>query len=721
MPIRITGMNSGLDTESIISELVKAKSAKKDTLVKNQTKLQWKQDAWKDLNKKVYSFYSKTLSNMRFSSDYAKKSTKVSNPNVASVITGGNAVNGVQTLQIDKLAKTGYLTGAELQKDGSKANYTAGTKLTDMGVEAGSEFTLTVKGKSTTISVGENTTVSEFTAQLQNAGINASFDAKNQRFFLSAKTSGAANDFSLTANTEASQNGLAALGLNAAVTKESADYKYYKSLKDSISDADGNLLIGDALRDKVKELTQKQVDNELASLIKQYNSTQSSLKAKQENYDKAKTELEELKTKYESDADFDFDDLSSDNLKKLKEKAPEKPAEDATEEEKKEYEEKLEAFNAKVKDYEAAISKQNTIKSYDDLNAKLGEITGKLDLTSDDVQFDDKGNIKEGAKLDSTYETNFHNDAIDAYIAKAEYAASVVNEVDNGIPSATGTNQPTRVTGQDSQILLNGAMFTSSSNTFEINGLTITANAETTEAVTLTTADDTDGIYDMIKNFFKEYNELINEMDKLYNAESSKGYDPLTDEEKEAMSEKEVEKWEEKIKNSILRRDSTLGNVSGAMKQILLAGVTMADGSRMNLSDFGINTLGYFTSADNEKNAYHIDGDKDDTNTATNADKLKTMIANNPEKVVEFFSGLAKNLYTEVGDMMKGTEYSSSFTLYDDKSMKSEYDDYKNKITSQEEKITAFEDRYYKKFSKMETAMAKMQSKQNALSGFFGG
>ena len=78
MPIRITGMNSGLDTESIITELVKAKSVKKDSLVKAQTKLEWKQDAWKDLNAKVYALYSKTLSNMRLESDYTKKNTKVS-------------------------------------------------------------------------------------------------------------------------------------------------------------------------------------------------------------------------------------------------------------------------------------------------------------------------------------------------------------------------------------------------------------------------------------------------------------------------------------------------------------------------------------------------------------------------------------------------------------------------------------------------------------------
>ena len=53
MAIRITGMYSGLDTESIISELASAQSVKKNKLVKAQTKLSWKQDAWKALNTKI--------------------------------------------------------------------------------------------------------------------------------------------------------------------------------------------------------------------------------------------------------------------------------------------------------------------------------------------------------------------------------------------------------------------------------------------------------------------------------------------------------------------------------------------------------------------------------------------------------------------------------------------------------------------------------------------
>ena len=229
MPIRITGMNSGLDTESIITELVKAKSVKKDELVKAQTKLEWKQDAWKELNAKVYNLYSKTLSNLRLESDYTKKTTKVSNSNAATVLTGATAVNGVQTLKINKLAKTGYLTGAELQKDEKKADYTSATKLKDIVGEAGvgSELELKVGDKTTKITIDENTTINDFVSTLKKAGLNASFDEKNQRFFISAKESGAAADFSLTAKDAKGMGAMQMMGIAASLEDDDATRNEY--------------------------------------------------------------------------------------------------------------------------------------------------------------------------------------------------------------------------------------------------------------------------------------------------------------------------------------------------------------------------------------------------------------------------------------------------------------------------------------------------------------
>ena len=195
----------------------------------------------------------------------------------------------------------------------------------------------------------------------------------------------------------------------------------------------------------------------------------------------------------------------------------------------------------------------------------------------------------------------------------------------------------------------------------------------------------------------------------------------LTDDEKDAMSDSEVEKYEQKIKDALLRRDSNLSTVSSALKEIM-AGSVEVNGKNMYLSDFGIETLSYFTAAENEKNAYHINGDADDSSTSGNADKLKSMISSDPDTVVSFFSGLFKNLYTKMSDLSKSVEgYRSYGNFYDDKKMKSDYDDYKTKISELEKKLNDYEDKWYSKFSKMETALAKLQSNSSAVTGLLGG
>ena len=147
-----------------------------------------------------------------------------------------------------------------------------------------------------------------------------------------------------------------------------------------------------------------------------------------------------------------------------------------------------------------------------------------------------------------------------------------------------------------------------------INGSTYTINhvpSDLNENISINTATDYDGVYDVVKNILKEYNSLMSEMSKLYNADSAKGYEPLTDEQKEAMSEKEVEEWEDKIKGSLLRNDENLSGVLQALSDATMGGFNV-NGKTMYLSDFGISTQDYFTAEKNERNALHIDGDKDD-------------------------------------------------------------------------------------------------------------
>lgn len=564
MAMRLSGLMSGMDTESIIQQLVSAKQTKVDKTKKAQTKLEWQQDAWKSLNTKLKNLQSKYLANMRFSDAYSKKTTKVSNANAVSVITGDAAMNGTQTLEVNKLAKTGYLTGAEVSSvSGEKV--TALTKLSDLGVSGEGNFSITTDGKTTDIKVTGDSTISDVLTQLKNAGVNANFDENNKRFFVISKESGAASDFSITASDANGQNALSALGLQEGVSKE--DVEILNKIK-------GNIDV----------LTDEDIDRlEVSATMKKY--------------------------------------------------------------------------IASARDFASGVD------------------------TSD----------------------------------KASFAYDLIN-------NAAESKGATKINGQDAQITLNGATFTSKDNVFAINGLTFTALSETKgEEVTVTTQQDTDGIYDMVKNFLKEYNEIVNEMDKLYNAASAKGYEPLTTEEKDALTDTEIEEYEKKIKDALLRRDSNLNTISSGLKGVMSAGVEI-NGKMMYLSDFGIETLGYFEAEDNEKNAYHIAGDPDDASTSGKSDKLKSLIANDPDTTIKFFTELSRNLYDKMSDMSKSVQgYRSFGSFYDDKKMKSDYDDYTTKIKEQEQKLNDYEDKWYKKFAAMETALSKMQSGANAVTSLLGG
>lgn len=317
------------------------------------------------------------------------------------------------------------------------------------------------------------------------------------------------------------------------------------------------------------------------------------------------------------------------------------------------------------------------------------------------------------------------------------------------------------VDAQDSEIELNGAKFTSANNTYTVNGLTIDCLAETGNSeISITTSVDTQSMYDQVKSFLSQYNSLMKEMYSLYNADSAKGYEPLTDSEKDQMTDTEVEKWEEKIKAALLRRDDTLDGIMSTMKNAMSTSyyiyngnavtydsdkqyykcngnaIKNSDGSyvtsasqlkrwasangakKYSLSSFGIKTEAYATmTANSSQDAYHIDGDADDSVSKNNSDVLMNMLSSYPDTVSSFMKQLTSGLYSAIDTKMKSVKgLSSSYTIYNDIEMAREYSDYTDTISKWEDKLTDLEDSYYKKFAAMESALASLQSQSSSLS-----
>ena len=687
---RLSGLISGMDTETMIAQLVESRKTKVDNKKKEQIALQYKQDKWKELNTKLKNLQSKFISNMRFSTSYAKKTSSVSNTSAASVITGENAVDGVQTLKVDQLAKTAYLTGGQLQQ--GNGNYTALTKMSELGFGGTGNIAVNTGGKETVIKITDDTTISDVLNKFKEAGLNASFDAKNQRFFISSKESGLANDFSITASNEKGDDALTKLGLKVGLDKDAASLAKYQDLANKKGTTD------EETAQNLEELINDEIGKQKESYAKQYDS----LMDTKTDTEKAITDIE---AKYADFASADADKYSEKSeeyqtkISALEEKI--KAGEFADGESKESLEEELKALKEEKEAFDTYTAKKKVL---DDTNNSLAKVAESYDAETGELLDPVKDSITK------------------SFVEQVNYAADVVKAYKNGTYSDGGTGA-TKINAQDAIIHLNGAEFTNTSNVFEINGLTITALNETKtgEDITITTQNDVSGIYDMVKNFLKEYNSVINEIDKLYNADSIGSMKPMTSEEKDAVSESEAEEWEKKLRESSLRKDSNLSSIGDALKSAMSARFTI-NGKEMSLSDFGINTLGYFEAADNEKYMYHIDGDSDDESTSGNADKLRSLISSDPSAVISFFTKLGQELYSNMSNLSKSVNgYRSFGSFYDDKKIKTDYEEYNTKIAELEEKLNDYEDKWYAKFSKMETAMAKMQSNTSAVSALLGG
>ena len=675
MAVRISGLVSGLDTDSIVQELVSAYSKKKDSYVKKQTSLEWTMDAWKEVNTKVYGFYTSTLSSMRMSSSYNLRTATISNSSVAQVSASAGAVTSTQTLAVKQLAASGYMTGGKVTaSDGSSVK--SSTKLSELGITEG---TIMLGNKE--IELNGDMSLASLSGYLKGTNTNASFDEATGRFFISSKTSGENGEFTVTAGDSAGLEALSKFGLLAFKDvngNETAEMKKYRELADAGFDSQAEI---DQRYNKAKWT----VDSYTKSIQEKVDNANSTIESLNKSNESLQEQLNKLTADdYKWEDDYDSEDKYNEAVENLTKKIEENTT-------KIENQQKIVDENQPLLDDSAALEAKVTELNADILNDITGDVTDEVAI-----------------------------------------AKEIVAKVDAG--ELTGSTDSARITAQDSIIKLNGATFTGNTNTFSINGLNINAmattvttsvdeNGQTVEndnAVTISTAIDTQGIYDKIKSMFTAYNEMIAYMDGLYYADSADGYEPLTDEEMEEMTDTQIEKWEEKVKAALLRKDSTLSSITSALKNAMLGTSVTTNGVTLSLSSFGIATGSYFSTGDKERSLFHIDGNKDDSLTASNEDKLMAMISSDPDAAIEFFQTLSTNLYDVLTKKMQSSSLSSAFTIYNDKQMQSQYSDYTDRIEDWEERVKDQEDYYYKKFSKMEQALSNLQSTTNSLSNLFG-
>lgn len=178
----------------------------------------------------------------------------------------------------------------------------------------------------------------------------------------------------------------------------------------------------------------------------------------------------------------------------------------------------------------------------------------------------------------------------------------------------------TEKSGQDAKVEIDGVEIVRSSNTFTVNGIEYTLKKvhEGQGPATITVERDIDTVYNLIKSFVDEYNKLVDMFNTKLTEKYDRNYFPLTDDEKEELTEDEIKKWEEKAKTGLLRNDSILQQIQRSMRVALIDAV---EGVGISLSSIGISSNSYL-----DKGKLSID-----------EDKLKAALRDRPDEVRELF------------------------------------------------------------------------------------
>jgi flagellar hook-associated protein 2 len=289
------------------------------------------------------------------------------------------------------------------------------------------------------------------------------------------------------------------------------------------------------------------------------------------------------------------------------------------------------------------------------------------------------------------------------------------------VDDGTANDNAGKTLGQDASFTIDGFTTTRKTNTFTINDVTYTLKQA--GSATVSVQQDTDSILDTIVSFVDKYNEVIEKINEKMTEERFRDYKPLSSQEKESMSEKEIELWEERAKSGHLRNDSILSGGLSQMRMDLYAKVgginPTTGGDRPDqLAEIGITTSSNY-------------GDRG--KLIINEAKLRQAIQNDSEAVYEMFNGtsdatyetkgIARRLRDSIDNTMDSIELKAGNVLKTNQqfTLGRQLTSVDKQIESFEDRLIQVEDRYWRQFTAMEKMIQQANSQSTYLMQQFGG
>ncbi len=344
-----------------------------------------------------------------------------------------------------------------------------------------------------------------------------------------------------------------------------------------------------------------------------------------------------------------------------------------------------------------------------------GKDTGSIEINGVKVEYDDTTTIEsletkvtEGLKAAGQEHINFkYDEGSGGFLINSTKTGDnqkiTISDGDGGESlGKLGITEGTYA-GTDAKIKYNGGLtITSETNNIEVNGIKFEAMAVTDSPITVEVSKDIDALVGAVTEFVEGYNNILTEMDKKLYADKAKGYSPLTDEEKDSMTDKEIELWENKIKDSLLSGNDSLNDVYSGLRGIMNANYAGKDGIADEYSM--MYSIGIKSKTWQDKGKLTVD-----------EKALREAITNNGDAVVNLVSKIGSDMDAKLGELSGLSELRTYNQYFSDKLETSKIDSYKKDLITAQARYDKLENMYYAKFTAMEQAMQQM----NSQSGLF--
>ncbi len=830
----ISGLASGMDTESMIENAISAYKNKISGLNQQRTKLGWQQEAYRDIITKMAGLSSKYTSytsgtNLMSSSFFNQAVRAVANgANASKVAASGRgssdvAINGVRQLAT---AATYKLNGSKLT-GGTSGDYasavgSSGFSLDEMTISSfsgtmslnyGKDQVLSfrfsesdvfnsieelaenmqkqLEDQSISLSSGGSKKASEMlTVEVDKVNNTISFkDKANNKVYISSASNSIKNVFDL----ETGEGNMSFRVADEDLTTQVSGVNYLSrspvsitldgvtknvnmpTVNDILDNLDWSKVSGGENGDTAKKLREKILNGEDISSAKNRQLRDDAyIKALQANIDDKFGKLADGSSKLKvSDAMKDEKKLSEDGAVRgvqLKFEAGQKGSTFAVTSDKG----KSMGFggtqltsylntNKTLKDLlgeeglkglETGVDKDgNTTYGLEINGVKIGEFTEKTELSTIISRIN--SNKDAGVNISYSKLTNEFT-----FTAKETGVAGNIQFSDKGLGGKLfgGAEQISK--GQDAifTATIDGTEMelTRSSNIVDFDGLSVTLKGEfgykqkmdadgkpvldekgnpvytdeldrTAEAITFTSSADADKIVDAIKAFVNDYNEMVTKIKETYSTmpmQKSNGayYEPLTEEDKEGMSESAIKSWEEKAKAGILFGDRDLSSLYSRLTSAVsmygqdgadlkAAGITVSYSEGLSTLSFDEKTLRETLDSDPDR-VRDIFTKSKDSGAATNG--LMAAIKD-PLEVFGGTTGATKGTLVEkAGSPLAPTSIYQNY-------IQKQLNNLDTQIKKWQDKMSDQVDYYTSQFSKLEQLIAQMNSQSSALSQMMGG